>query len=49
MKLTVADTVLEMVRRGVSRFGVGLDSGIKILKQCAALPGGAVEVSSEHL
>ena len=28
------DTVLEMIRRGVSRFGVGLDSGVKILKQC---------------
>ena len=28
------DTVLEMIRRGVSRFGVGLDSGLKILKQC---------------
>ncbi len=30
------DTVLEMIRRGVSRFGVGLDSGLKILKQCEA-------------
>ena len=38
------DTVVEMIRRGVSRFGVGLDSGVKILRQCAALPGGAVEV-----
>jgi deoxyribose-phosphate aldolase len=38
------DTVVKMVRRGVSRFGVGLDAGQKILQQCAALPGGAVEV-----
>ena len=37
-------TVVEMIRRGVSRFGVGLDSGIKILQQCAAEPGGAVEI-----
>ena len=39
------DTVVEMIRRGVSRFGVGLDSGVKILEQCAALPGGAVELA----
>ncbi|MGA2621032.1 MAG: deoxyribose-phosphate aldolase [Thermoguttaceae bacterium] len=38
------DTVVEMIRRGVSRFGVGLDSGVKILQQCAAQPDGAVEV-----
>ena len=38
------DTVVEMIRCGVSRFGVGLDSGVKILQQCAALPGGAVEI-----
>ncbi|MEI8376121.1 MAG: deoxyribose-phosphate aldolase [Planctomycetota bacterium] len=38
------DTVVEMIRRGVSRFGVGLDSGIHILQQCAALPDGSVEV-----
>jgi deoxyribose-phosphate aldolase len=38
------DTVVEMIRRGVSRFGVGLDSGSRILQQCAALPNGSVEV-----
>ena len=38
------DTVVEMIRRGVSRFGVGLDSGIKILQQCAERPDGAVEM-----
>jgi deoxyribose-phosphate aldolase len=38
------DTVVKMIGRGVSRFGVGLDAGVKILEQCAALPGGTVEV-----
>jgi deoxyribose-phosphate aldolase len=37
-------TVVEMIRRGVSRFGVGLTSGVKILEECAALPGGTTEV-----
>lgn len=36
-------TVLEMIRLGVSRFGVGLGSGTKILEECAAFAGG-VEV-----
>jgi deoxyribose-phosphate aldolase len=36
-------TVVEMIRLGVSRFGVGLGSGTKILEECAALAGG-VEV-----
>jgi deoxyribose-phosphate aldolase len=36
-------TVVEMIRLGVSRFGVGLGSGTKILDECAALPSG-VEV-----
>ena len=36
-------TVVEMIRLGVSRFGVGLGSGTKILDECAALAGG-VEV-----
>jgi deoxyribose-phosphate aldolase len=34
------ETVLEMIRLGVSRFGVGLGSGVKILEQCAALSDG---------
>lgn len=34
------ETVLEMIRLGVTRFGVGLGSGVKILEQCAALSGG---------
>jgi len=36
-------TVVEMIRLGVSRFGVGLATGAKILDECAALPHG-VEV-----
>jgi deoxyribose-phosphate aldolase len=35
------ETVVEMIRRGVSRFGIGLTSGLKIFQQCEALPGGA--------
>ena len=38
------ETVLGMYRRGVRRFGVGLKSGIKILEQAEALPGGFVDV-----
>ena len=37
-------TVVEMIRRGVSRFGVGLSSAVAILEECAALPDGTVEV-----
>ncbi len=37
-------TVVEMIRLGVQRFGIGLASGTKILNECAALPGGAVDV-----
>ncbi|MHB8897957.1 MAG: deoxyribose-phosphate aldolase [Thermoguttaceae bacterium] len=33
-------TVVEMIRRGVTRFGVGLSSGTAILDACAALPEG---------
>jgi len=38
------ETLVEMYRRGATRFGVGLVSGVKLLEQCAAMPGGAVEV-----
>jgi deoxyribose-phosphate aldolase len=37
-------TVVAMLRLGVQRFGIGVASGVKILEECAALPGGAVEV-----
>jgi len=33
-------TVVEMIRLGVTRFGVGLASATKILDECAAVPGG---------
>lgn len=38
------DTVRTMLRMGVSRFGINLDASIAILKECAALDGGAVRV-----
>ena len=37
-------TVIEMIRLGVQRFGIGLAAGTKILEECAAAPGGAVDV-----
>lgn len=37
-------TVVEMIRRGVSRFGIGLVSGTRVFEELSALPGGAVEV-----
>jgi deoxyribose-phosphate aldolase len=33
-------TVVEMIRAGVTRFGVGLGSGTAILDECATLPDG---------
>jgi deoxyribose-phosphate aldolase len=36
--------LLELYRCGATRFGIGHKSGAKILSECAALPGGAVEV-----
>ncbi len=38
------ETLVQMYRRGARRFGIGLAAGVKILEQCAALPGGVVEV-----
>ncbi len=37
------ETLVEMVRRGATRFGNGIASGTAILEQCAALPGGEIE------
>ena len=37
------ETVLEMYRRGVRRFGVGFDSGKNIIEQAANYPGGVIE------
>ncbi len=36
------ETVVEMIRCGVTRFGISADSGAKILADCAARPGGVV-------
>ena len=38
------ETLAAMVRRGATRFGIGLEAGIRIFEQCAALPGGAVDI-----
>lgn len=35
-------TVVEMMRRGVTRFGIGAESGAKILAECAGRPGGTI-------
>ena len=37
-------TVVEMRRLGVARFGINLHTAVQIVTQVAALPGGAVEV-----
>ena len=37
------ETVLEMYRRGARRFGVGFDSGKKIIEQAANYPSGTIE------
>ncbi len=38
------DTVVAMRRMGVARFGINMHSAMEIVRQVAALPGGAVEV-----
>lgn len=38
------ETLVEMLRMGVARFGINLDSSMEIVRSVAALPGGAVEV-----
>ena len=38
------DTVVRMLRLGVERFGINMNSAIEIVREVAALPGGAVEV-----
>lgn len=37
------ETLAEMYRRGARRFGVSLVAGARLLEQCAALPGGAID------
>ena len=38
------DTVAAMIRCGVTRFGIGAESGANILEACAARPGGVINV-----
>ncbi len=38
------ETFVELYQRGARRFGIGLKSAINIFEQCAALPGGMVEL-----
>ena len=38
------ETLVEMYRRGASRFGVGLKHAVRIVDQAAASPGGIVQV-----
>ena len=38
------ETIVKMIQLGVTRFGLGLKSGIKVLEQCAAMPHG-IELS----
>jgi deoxyribose-phosphate aldolase len=40
------DTLLEMYRMGVARFGINLEASITILEECAAKPGGSVETDT---
>lgn len=41
------ETVVAMMRMGVTRFGINLDSSIEILRDCGARPGGGVELSAD--
>jgi deoxyribose-phosphate aldolase len=43
------ETLVEMYRRGSTRFGVRLEVGVQIIEQVAELPGSAVEVEPLHL
>jgi len=42
------ETVMAMLKMGVTRFGVNLDSSVEILRECGARPGGGVEVSTDR-
>jgi deoxyribose-phosphate aldolase len=41
------ETVVAMMRMGVTRFGINLDSSIEILRDCGSRPSGGVEVTPE--
>lgn len=38
------DTIVEMYRRGATRFGIGLRSAVSILEQCRSLPAEGIEI-----
>jgi deoxyribose-phosphate aldolase len=38
------ETLVKMLRMGVARFGINLNSSMEIVRSVAVLPGGAVEV-----
>lgn len=41
------ETVVAMLRMGVTRFGVNLDSSVAILRECRSQPGGGVELPGD--
>jgi deoxyribose-phosphate aldolase len=41
-------TVRELLRLGVSRFGINLDAATALLRECAESPGGAIEVEARR-
>ena len=38
------DDIAQVYRLGARRFGIGLKTGVKLLEECAALPGGVLEI-----
>jgi len=40
------DTLITMYRMGVQRFGINVNSSMDIIQECAAKPGGAVEIDT---
>jgi deoxyribose-phosphate aldolase len=42
--IRILDTVVKMYKMGVRRFGVNMESSVKIMSECDALPGGKLIV-----
>lgn len=38
------DQIVQMYQRGARRFGIGLNAGVRLLEECASLPGGILEI-----
>lgn len=38
------EQIVQMYQRGARRFGIGLNAGVRLLEECAALPGGILEI-----